>query len=110
MKREGKLSSMRLLSCQDPCYTALPANACGWACCAACTTKERRPVCTKCACLVPVCLQSFSLQNILQMAAIALLAGLFWLQKAGNDTVAAARNTLGKACKLLHSGSSQRTL
>lgn len=39
--------------------------------------------------------QTWSFNDILQLLVIAVLVGLFWLQKAQKDTIAAARNTAG---------------
>ncbi|KAL6781161.1 hypothetical protein ACKKBG_A10055 [Auxenochlorella protothecoides x Auxenochlorella symbiontica] len=39
--------------------------------------------------------QNFSVQDIAQLMVIAVLSGLFWLQKAQDDTLLSARNTIG---------------
>lgn len=39
------------------------------------------------------------MQDIAQLMVIAVLSGLFWLQKAQDDTLLSARNTIGElAC------------
>lgn len=40
--------------------------------------------------------QAFSVQMIFQLLSVAVLAGLFWLQKANKETVVSARDTLGE--------------
>ena len=37
------------------------------------------------------------MQDLVLFVVIGVLAGLFWLQKCGNDTVGAAQNTLGES-------------